>query len=66
MFFESLDIEEVREKAQYPTYWDFLNTLGGALSLFLGASLTSTLEILEVLVRVVIATILSFFYSFKL
>ena len=56
MFFESLDVEEVTEKKQYPTVWDFLHTLGGALALFLGASLISTLEILEIVFRVVAAT----------
>jgi len=51
----------VKEKKQYPEVWDFLNTLGGALSLFLGASLVSTLEILELFLRVVAALIVSFF-----
>ena len=51
----------MKEKKQYPEVWDFLNTLGGALSLFLGASLVSTLEILELFLRVVAASIVSFF-----
>ena len=51
----------MKEKKQYPEVWDFLNTLGGALSLFLGASLVSTLEILELVLRVVAASIVSFF-----
>ena len=51
IFFESLDVEETRETAQYPTVWDFLSSLGGALSLFLGASLIATLEMFELLLR---------------
>ena len=64
IFFESLDVEEVKEKKQYPTVWDFLNTLGGALSLFIGASLTSTLEILELFLRVIIASFCSVFVKY--
>ena len=53
IFFETLDVEEVKETPEYPTIFDFLNTLGGALSLFLGASLISILEVLEVIIRVI-------------
>ena len=55
VFFESLDVDEVQEKRQYSSIFDFLNTLGGALSLFLGASLISILEIWEVILRIIIA-----------
>ena len=53
IFFETLDVEEVKETPQYPTIFEFLNTLGGALSLFLGASLISIFEVLEVLIRMI-------------
>ena len=55
IFFESLDIEDVQETPKYPTIWDFLNALGGALSLFLGASLISIFEILEIVLRLLFA-----------
>ena len=53
----------MKEKKQYPEVWDFLNTLGGALSLFLGASLVSTLEILELFLRIVVVSIVSLFFK---
>ena len=55
VFFESLDVEDVQENPKFPTIWDFLNTLGGALSLFLGASLISIMEIFEIMLRLLFA-----------
>ena len=57
IFFESLDVEDVQENPKFPTIWDFLNTLGGALSLFLGASLISVMEIFEIMLRLLFALV---------
>ena len=57
VFYESLDKEDITEIPQYPSIADFLNTLGGALSLFLGASFVQILEILEIILRSIYVSI---------
>ena len=55
IYFESLDEDVIQEMKQFPSIFDFLNTLGGALSLWLGVSLISYLEGLEIIIRIIIA-----------
>ena len=61
IFFESLDVEEVKESPQFATIWDLLNSLGGALSLFLGVSLISIFEIFEIGIRLIIVSLFEVF-----
>ena len=55
IYFESLDEDVIQEMKQFPSIFDFLNTLGRALSLWLGVSLISYLEGLEIIIRIIIA-----------
>ena len=43
----------MKESPQFATIWDLLNSLGGALSLFLGVSLISIFEIFEIGIRLI-------------
>ena len=61
IFFESLDVEEVKESPQFATIWDLLNSLGGALSLFLGVSLISIFEIFEIGIRLIVVSLFEVF-----
>ena len=56
IYFDSMDVQEVVENAQY-TPTSFLSTLGGAVSLYLGISLVSSMEGLELLIRYIVAIV---------
>ena len=55
MFFADHLIEEITEAEQFPTFFNFLNTLGGAMALWLGVTLVAVFEIIEWLIRMLIA-----------
>ncbi len=46
----------ITEKAEY-TFTSFLSTLGGAISIYLGTSLVSSMEGLELVVRYIAAAL---------
>ena len=46
-------MENVIEEKKYPTFMDWCTELGGALSLYLGMSLVSVCEIVELIARYV-------------
>ena len=51
IYLSSLDTETVEEIKRYPTVWSYLGALGGAISVYLGASLLNIFEILELVIR---------------
>ena len=54
IYFGTVEVSKVVEGPQH-TPSTLINDLGGALSLFLGASLISIFEIWEVILRIIIA-----------
>ena len=50
-------MENVIEENKYPTFGDWCIELGGALSLYLGISLISVFEILELIIRSLLAIV---------
>ena len=61
VYFSTLDVEMVEEKEKYPDPWSYLSALGGAISVYLGASLLNIFEILEFLIRLVISIVKTLF-----
>ena len=57
IYFSTLDVELVEEKEKYPNVWSYLGALGGAISVYLGASLLNIFEMLEFLIRLVISIV---------
>ena len=53
IYMSSLDTETVEEIKRYPTIWSYLGAMGGAISVYLGASLLNVFEILEFLIRLI-------------
>ena len=51
IFYGTHDVEEIKESEQFPTLFNFLNTLGGATALWLGVTLVGMFECLEWLSR---------------
>ena len=45
-----MDIMSISESPEYD-FWSFLSTLGGSMSLFLGITIVSSMEFVELLVR---------------
>ena len=46
-----MDIMSITESPEYD-FWSFMSTLGGSMSLFLGITLVSSMEFVELLIRV--------------
>ena len=45
-----MDLMSITESPEYD-FWSFLSTLGGSMSLFLGITIVSSMEFVELLVR---------------
>ena len=55
MFYQEDQVTEIVEKKQFSNFFVFLNTLGGALALWLGISFVAFFEVVEWIVRLIIA-----------
>ena len=54
IYFGSFDVQTIEEIPIY-SFWGFLSTLGGALSLFLGLTFIQMFEVLEFLVKLLVS-----------
>ena len=50
IYFGSFDVTTIEEVPQY-TFWGFMSTLGGALSLFLGLTFMQLLEVVQLIAK---------------
>ena len=55
IYFRTLDNETVQEVKNYSGVFSYLGALGGAISLFLGASLLEIFELIELLIRLLVS-----------
>ena len=57
VYFSTLDVELVEEVKKYTDAWSYLGALGGAISVYLGASLLNIFELLEFFIRLFISIV---------
>ena len=53
VFVESQNRDILEEVPKYPDAWSFLSALGGSMSIFMGLSFISLVEIVELLIAIV-------------
>ena len=51
MFFQDHNAEVITEVEQFESFFNFLNTLGGAMALWLGITIVGAFEIIEWVAR---------------
>ena len=57
IFFNSMDVKHITQTPKYSSGYEVLGNLGGALSLYLGISLLGVFEVVEFIIRCVVALI---------
>ena len=60
VFYRDMNVKKVEEIKEYPSVFNLLNSLGGALSLWLGISFIALFEIVELVVRLIHSVCLRF------
>ena len=60
VFYRDMHVRKVEEIKEYPSVFNLLNSLGGALSLWLGISFIALFEIVELVVRIIHSVCLRF------
>ena len=60
VFYRDMNVRKVEEIKEYPSVFNLLNSLGGALSLWLGISFIALFEIVELVVRLIHSVCLRF------
>ena len=60
VFYRDMNVRKVEEIKEYPSVFNLLNSLGGALSLWLGISFIALFEIVELVVRLIHSVCLTF------
>ena len=55
IYFSTLDVETITEVKKYDGAFSYLGALGGAVSLYLGASFITCFEVFEFMIRLVIS-----------
>ena len=53
VFYRDMNVRKVEEIKEYPSVFNLLNSLGGALSLWLGISFIALFEIVELVARLI-------------